>query len=345
MPSYLPTLLAALALPVVQLVHGQLFTVNCQPLTIQRADPIIFPGVISPHVHAVIGGTAFQQTMSTTTAPDATDTTCDKKLDKSNYWQPQLYHLRSDGWFDLVTFQGSAVYYLNRACDYAPGLTTCPTNFNSTAPPAGLRMVVGSPTLRTFNASSFSQLAIQHVCLRENDSPNFNSLPPMACLRLRSETFFPSCWDGVNLDSSDHSSHMAFPAFGDYNGGVCPQSHPVAIYSVFYEFYYDTSPFTDYQNLVYAMGDPTGYGLHGDFLNGWSDQNALAQAVNTCQGPEGAYATTCSVNSEDGSAVALNPVVPAPAENVGLTGPIAALPGNNPITGTFVKARSSKFRT
>jgi hypothetical protein len=41
-----------------------------------------------------------------------------------------------------------AVYYLNRACDYAPGLTTCPTNFNSTAPPAGLRMVVGSPTLR-----------------------------------------------------------------------------------------------------------------------------------------------------------------------------------------------------
>jgi hypothetical protein len=138
---------------------------------------------------------------------------------------------------------------------------------------------------------------------------------------------------------------MAFPAFGDYNGGVCPQSHPVAIYSVFYEFYYDTSPFTDYQNLVYAMGDPTGYGLHGDFLNGWSDQNALAQAVNTCQGPQGAYATTCSVNSEDGSAVALNPVVPAPAENVGLTGPIAALPGNNPITGTFIKARSSKFRT
>lgn len=89
---------------------------------------------------------------------------------------------------------------------------------------------------------------------------------------------------------------MAFPAIGAYNGGVCPQSHPKAIYSVFYEFYYDTSPFTDYANLVYAMGDPTGYGLHGDFINGWKDQNALAQAVNTCQGPQGAYAATCSVN-------------------------------------------------
>jgi hypothetical protein len=110
MPSFFPALFAALALPVVQLAHGQLFTVNCQPLSIQRADPIIFPGQISPHVHAVIGGTAFQQTMSATTAPNAADTTCDKKLDKSNYWQPQLYHLRTDGQFDMVTFQGSVSY-------------------------------------------------------------------------------------------------------------------------------------------------------------------------------------------------------------------------------------------
>ena len=58
---------------------------------------------------------------------------------------------------------------------------------------------------------------------------------------------------------------MAFPAIGDYNGGVCPQSHPIAIISLFYEFFYDTSNFPDYQNWVWAMGDPTGYGLHGDF--------------------------------------------------------------------------------
>ena len=107
MPSFNSALLAALSLPLIRLAHGQIFTVNCQPLTIQRGDPIISPGVISAHVHAVIGGTAFQETMSLTTAVDAKDTTCDKKLDHSNYWQPQLYHERTDGTFELITFQGS----------------------------------------------------------------------------------------------------------------------------------------------------------------------------------------------------------------------------------------------
>jgi hypothetical protein len=88
---------------------------------------------------------------------------------------------------------------------------------------------------------------------------------------------------------------MAFPAIGQYNGGVCPQSHPVAIYSVFYEFYYDTSPYPDYLNWVYAMGDPTGYGLHGDFLNGWTDQIALADAITTCTGPDGPSGAGCTI--------------------------------------------------
>lgn len=107
MPSFNSAILAALSLPLIRFAHGQLFTVNCQPLTIQRSDPIVSPGTMSSHVHAVIGGTGFQQTMSATTAPNSLDTTCDKKLDHSNYWQPQLYHERTDGTFELITFQGS----------------------------------------------------------------------------------------------------------------------------------------------------------------------------------------------------------------------------------------------
>lgn len=107
MSSFNSALLAALSLSLIRLAHGQIFTVNCQPLTIQRGDPIVSPGVISSHVHAVIGGTAFQDTMGLTTAVKAKDTTCDKKIDHSNYWQPQLYHRMANGSFELITFQGS----------------------------------------------------------------------------------------------------------------------------------------------------------------------------------------------------------------------------------------------
>jgi hypothetical protein len=133
---------------------------------------------------------------------------------------------------------------------------------------------------------------------------------------------------------------MAFPV-GSYNGGYCPQSHPVAIYSVFYEFFYDTSPFTDFNRLVYAMGDPTGYGLHGDFINGWN-QTALDLAMTTCTGPDGPQTPDCSlwVPSLGSTGASSSQTVTTPNPNpepVGLDGPIPTLPGNNPITGSFVK--------
>lgn len=85
---------------------GQLFTVNCAPLTVFRGDPIVNPGVLSSHVHAVVGGTRFDLTLSNEQARNARATTCDKTMDKSNYWQPQLYHQRRDGKFELVEMTG-----------------------------------------------------------------------------------------------------------------------------------------------------------------------------------------------------------------------------------------------
>jgi hypothetical protein len=97
---------AAFLITLPSAAHAQLFTVNCAPLTVQRGDPIVTPGVISPHVHIVVGGTAFQQSLSNDAARRAKATTCDKILDNSNYWQPQLYHQRRDGQFEIVKMQG-----------------------------------------------------------------------------------------------------------------------------------------------------------------------------------------------------------------------------------------------
>lgn len=113
MQAFKFTWLAALVLPLLPLSNGQLSTVNCAALTVQRSDPILSPGIASGHVHAVSGGTAFQRTMSATTALNGKATTCDKTLDRNDYWIPQLYHIRSDGLFEIVTFRGSVCSILS----------------------------------------------------------------------------------------------------------------------------------------------------------------------------------------------------------------------------------------
>lgn len=94
------------------------------------------------------------------------------------------------------------------------------------------------------------------------------------------------------------------------------------------------------------MGDPTGYGLHADFLNGWTDQTRLQNAMTSCTGPGGVDAASCSLNvGPDGSpghSSVQQPQTAPPSEQVGLNGPLAALPGNNPVTPAK-RSRAMKF--
>lgn len=48
--------------------------------------------------------------------------------------------------------------------------------------------------------------------------------------------------DGVNLDSPNHKSHMAYP-IQNYNSGDCPASHPVHVISLFYEQIFDVGQY------------------------------------------------------------------------------------------------------
>jgi hypothetical protein len=68
--------------------------------------------------------------------------------------------------------------------------------------------------------------------------------------------------------------------------------------TLFYEVEWRIQDFKDkwYNSshpFVLASGDPTGYGLHGDFQNGW-DINVLQEALNTCNASSGA-AEDCPV--------------------------------------------------
>lgn len=74
---------------------------------------------------------------------------------------------------------------------------------------------------------------------------------------LRFELMFPSCWDGVNVDSDDHKSHVAYPDL--VINGNCPDTHPVRLPGLFYETIWDMGSYTDRSGIfVISNGDPTG---------------------------------------------------------------------------------------
>ena len=77
-----------------------------QPLTIERLDPLLAPGRTSQHVHSVVGGNGFATTMDFAQTQRSTCATIDVKVDKSNYWMPNLYfHVPSNGSFIRVPEQ------------------------------------------------------------------------------------------------------------------------------------------------------------------------------------------------------------------------------------------------
>jgi len=321
-------ILGVLAPLAVWAIDGDTFTVNCQPLTIQRSDPIVNPGVPGGHLHSVIGGNAFRRSMpGTYDANNATKTTCDKAIDHSNYWVPSLYHQRSDKLWELVNWKGSAVYYQKRACNYDPNIQYCDKNngFVPMAFPYGFRMVAGDPYRRTQNNSDFAQKAVSIMCIGGKNG-EVNGFPKERCDTMRAQVYFPSCWDGKNVDTPTHNTHVAYPWKGDYNGGVCPKSHPVAILSIFFEFFFDTSSYTDINRFAFSCGDPTGYGYHGDFIMGWTNRDLLQTAHKDCVGP-----SDCPKlgNQPQQKQTLIYPAIYE--EEVGLNGPIKQLPGNNPV--------------
>ncbi|GAA5875572.1 hypothetical protein JCM16303_000671 [Sporobolomyces ruberrimus] len=297
-------------------------------LVIERADTIVSPYQISGHVHNILGGSNFAlgTTYEALRASDCTS--CLVKQDMSNYWTPQLYFQWANGSFTSVdAVGGGLIYYLPRSH---------PTDkTNVTAFPSGLRMLTGNPFKRSYDGGDAAQ-AIGWNCLGAPVSATRQPyLPPYNCPNgLRGEIRFPSCWNGVDIQSSDHFSHMAYPIGGE--SGPCPSTHPVRLVTLFYEIMWSVDPWNRYrsqamnstQPFVLAMGDSTGYGYHGDFFDGW-DRDILQQAIDTCTSDSGVIEYCKVFDLYDPAHTCRK----TPDVNEVVLGTLATLPGCNPVTG------------
>ncbi|KAI0367419.1 WSC-domain-containing protein [Pilatotrama ljubarskyi] len=300
-----------------------------------RLDSIVNPNAVGTHVHAIVGASGFTNNYDPDELVKSNCTTIPVQPDKSNYWAPQMYH--QDQQTGKLTPMPTSfnIYYLVR---------NGPKNEKVHAFPKGLKMVAGDTNRRTYNASSYADQAVSYVCLdysgAHNNDPDWAERPNFfdhTCPDgMRAQVFFPSCWDGKNLDSPDHKSHMAYPVQA-YNTGDCPDSHPVHLVSLFYEMFVSVDQFPYYGpgSWVLANGDTTGYGHHGDFQNGW-DIDLLQEAIDTCTAANGNVMDCPPLKAvfDQDAADACVLETSIVNENIGLTEPISALPGCNPIYGS-----------
>jgi hypothetical protein len=155
---------------------------------------------------------------------------------------------------------------------------------NLKAFPAGFMMIAGDTRLRNFSwpvpdppksswsGDQISQLALGQKAVGFNcldysgpaePTAGRHFLPNMSFLNdhcpdgLRLELYFPSCWNGKDLDSPNHKSHMAYPSVID--GGDCPDGYTVRTPTLLFETIWATADFRGQDGrFVLANGDPTG---------------------------------------------------------------------------------------
>jgi len=248
---------------------GGAFRVPCEFTKFAFIDPIVYPGIADKsHLHAFFGNAGVSKDSNYASLLTSGNSTCKGgTVDRTAYWVPAMVDTATG----KPVVPGGAMFY------YKTGYGNI--DFSDIQVwPDGLRMIAGSIT------ASEPGSGLDHI-YRCSQRISSQAIPKCnAGEYLRMEVNFPECWDGKNLDSPDHKSHMAYRMAQDDR--TCPASHPVPIPRITFHVDYwvtaadDTSKWR-LSSDMYDSSITGGYSAHGDFDDGW-DPVIKRQIVDEC---------------------------------------------------------------
>jgi hypothetical protein len=288
-----------------------IFRINCDFAHASYNDPIVYPGQKdAAHLHRFYGNTLLDENSTTQSLFTSGESSCQGNiLNRSAYWVPALLAPAYDAltaerlfdsngdpaWKVVPAVVGGdedahEIFYYSAGVDDLASIQQIPL---------GLKMIAGS-AMGMPGMAQDTAIARWHCQSWQSDdatNPRWSASIPecIAPDRLRMDLFFPSCWNGSDLDSFDHKSHLAYPVNnGGPSGTVCPASHPVPIIRVSFHYAYAVKPEVyepqtkssrgwRFASDMYEVSSstPGGMSLHGDWFNAWHPE-ALQAILDGC---------------------------------------------------------------
>lgn len=256
--------------------QGGAFRTTCSLAVLRFDDPVVFPGrANASHLHMFFGNTTVDAFSTPASLASSGSSTCrGGTLNRTAYWTPALFHTGSG---KVVTPDEATFYYK----------TGYNMDVRTIVPfPAGLRMIAGNKD------ATGPQPHVEWLCRAPDGSGVVNEAGtvPTSCAagsHVRLTILFPQCWDGVNLDSPDHKSHMAYPVYRNPpEVSSCPPSHPVALPEITEHFDWLVTnaaapAFWRLTSDMYGASVKGGLSAHADWVNGW-DPPTMSTIVTQC---------------------------------------------------------------
>jgi hypothetical protein len=256
------------------------FRLTCEYSHYAYDDPIVFPGSSgASHLHNFFGNTSTDAFTTTSSLSAANSTTCAGGVaNESAYWIPAMV---GQGGVIIVPTNLVVYYKTSHNASQVEGLRE-----TIIWPPEGHRQIVG---FATATAPPIPWEAV-HAFYCESGPDAEAQVPYIPeCPEGTSITgivYAMECWDGVNLDSPNHRSHMTRAPGYDW----CPASHPVQLPIVSVNIHWtvpmgQNSGFWKLSSdLSYTPGyESGGYSMHADFWFNWSDPTTVTGGLTVPQ--------------------------------------------------------------
>lgn len=268
------------------------FRFICTAGQVLADDPIMFPGQPGKsHLHQFYGNTAANAYSTYESLRTSGQSTCMSPANRSAYWMPALL----DGKGNVVRPDYVQIYYKRRPA--SDPTVSDPTNaryMGQAIPlPNGLRFIFGrdmmnlaaAPTGNFHFACETQQGAMIGA---QNGYPTMDealAVCPVGA-KFSATVDAPYCWDGKNLDSADHRSHVSYPTYGWWGYQKCDADHPYVIPTFTLGARWtigdgdDTSKWT-FSSDAMAPGQPRGSTFHADWFGAW-DNTVLSMWTDNC---------------------------------------------------------------